>query len=87
MLALVNDLISANVAEDLTATVKDYIGPILLLIIGAISLTFLFKRQIAQFLTFLAIAIVVAIIFYAPDVITGIGKEVVNESGTGTWEE
>lgn len=87
MLALISDIIVANTAESLVSTVRDYIGPILLLIIGAISLTFLFKRQIAQFLTFLAIAIVVAIIFYAPDVITGIGQEVVTESGTGTWEE
>lgn len=85
MLAQINDLIVANVATNLVDTLKAYIGPILLLIIGAISLTFLFKRQISQFLTFLAIAIVVAIIFYAPDVITNIAQGFVSDSGAGTW--
>lgn len=85
MLAQINDLIVANVATNLVDTLKAYIGPILLLIIGAISLTFLFKRQVSQFLTFLAIAIVVAIIFYAPDVITNIAQGFVTDSGSGTW--
>lgn len=84
MLALINDIIFANASEDLVKTLRDYIGPILLLIIGAVAITFIIKRQISQFLIFLVIAIVVAIIFYAPDFITAISKNFVSESGTGT---
>jgi Na+/H+ antiporter NhaC len=83
MLALINDIILANAADDLANTLKAYIGPILLLIIGAVSITFLFKRQISQFLIFLVIAIFVAIFFYAPDFITAIAQNFQTESGQG----
>lgn len=88
MLALLNDIVyAATVADDLVGTLKAYVGPVLLLIIGAVSITFLFKRQISQFLIFLVIAILVAILFYAPDFITAIANNFVDESGTGTtWK-
>lgn len=87
MLALINDIIFANAADDLVNALKAYIGPILLLVIGAVSITFLFRRQISQFLIFLVIAIIVAILFYAPDFITAIGNNFVQESGTGSsWK-
>jgi len=83
MLSLVNDFIVANAAEDLVNALKAYVGPILLLIIGAVSITFLFRRQISQFLIFIVIAILVAILFYAPDFITSIAQNFVEESGQG----
>lgn len=83
MLALLNDFIIANAADDIVNALKAYIGPVLLLIIGAVAITFLFRRQISQFLIFIAIAILVAILFYAPDVIVSIGQNFVEETGQG----
>jgi Na+/H+ antiporter NhaC len=85
MLALINDIILANAATDLVDTLRAYIGPILLLIIGAVAITFLLKRQVSQFLIFIGIAIFVAILFYAPSFITAISSNFVEESDTGNW--
>lgn len=87
MLSLINDFVVANAADDLVATLRDFIGPILLLIIGAVALTFLLRRQISQFLIFLVLAILIAILFYAPDFVTSIASNFVDESGTGTGFE
>lgn len=88
MLALLHSFIVANAADDLVGALKAYIGPILLLIIGAVSITFLFRRQISQFLIFIVIAILVAILFYAPDFITSIAHNFVSTTGQGggTWK-
>ncbi len=87
MLALLHSFIVANAADDLVTALKAYIGPILLLLIGAVSITFLFRRQISQFLIFAVIAILVAIFFYAPGFIVGIAQNFVSTTGTGagTW--
>lgn len=84
MLALINALVVANAADDIVLTLRAFIGPILLLVIGAVALTFLLRRQISQFLIFLVLAILVAIMFYAPDFVTSIASNFVGESGTGT---
>lgn len=81
MLSFMNNIIIANAAEKIAGTVQAYVGPILLLIIGIIAITFLFRRQVTQFLTFAIIAIVVAIFFYAPGVIVGIARAFTGETG------
>ena len=81
MLALVNDFLLANVSDDIVKTVQAYVGPILLLIIGIVALTFLFKREMMQFVIFIIIAILVSIFFYAPGVIKTIAQSFTGETG------
>lgn len=81
MLAFLNNLIIANASEKIAGAVQAYVGPILLLIIGIVAITFLFRRQITQFVIFLVIAIAVAIFFYAPGVIVAIAKAFTGETG------
>lgn len=83
LLSSVNDfIVGAASGDSLAKGIRDFIGPILLLVMGIVAITFLFRREMTQFLIFLVIAIVVAIIFYAPDAIKNIAKGV--EKGTGT---
>ena len=81
MLALINDLLLANVSDDIVKTVQAYVGPIFLLLIGIVALTFLFKREIMQFVIFIIIAILVAIFFYAPGVVKSIAQAFTGETG------
>lgn len=83
---MLNNLIVANASEQLVGTLQAYIGPVLLLIIGIVAITFLFRREIMQFVLFVIIAIVVAILFYAPGVIKGIAQAFTGETGLDTGE-
>lgn len=83
LLFSVNDFIVGATANSLADGIRNFIGPILLLVMGIVSITFLFRREMTQFLIFLVIAIVVAIVFYAPDVIKNIAKGVEKSTGTG----
>jgi len=84
MLALVNNFILANISDDIVKTVQAYVGPILLLLIGIVALTFLFKREIMQFVIFLIIAILVSVLFYAPGVIKAIAQQFTGQTGIST---
>lgn len=46
-----------------------FIGPILLLGIGIIAIKFLMQRQMTQFFQFLAIAVLVGVLFFQPTVV------------------
>jgi len=81
MLALIDNLLLANASDDIVKTVQAYVGPILLLLIGIVALTFLFKREIMQFVIFIVIAILVSVFFYAPGVVKGIAQQFTGETG------
>lgn len=86
ILSFITDTIVAASGNSLATGIRNFVGPILMLIMGLVSITFLFRREMTQFVIFLGIAIVVAIIFYAPDFITTIAKGVNKESGVnGSW--
>lgn len=85
MLALVNDIVAAGAGvQGFVDTIKAYVGPILLLVIGGLSLTFLFKRQISQFLVFIVIAIIVSVVFYYPDLLVNIANTFAGETKSAT---
>lgn len=60
--------------KNITANLQAFIGPILLFAIGAISLSFLMKKEMKKFIQFIVLAIAVAVVFYTPDVIINISK-------------
>lgn len=89
MLLNIITLAEGNASEKIVGALQAYIGPVLLFIIGIVAITFLFQRQIMQFVIFLVIAILVAILFYAPGIIKSIAKafagETSVEQGSTGW--
>lgn len=73
-LGLAVDFIIGNATDGMVKKIRNFIAPVMLLIVSLISLTFLFKRQFQQFGIFLGITALVAIIFYSPEIIVNFGK-------------
>lgn len=48
---------------------RDFIAPIFLLIIGGVALSFLFRRQLMQFLQFFILAVLIGVLFYVPGIV------------------
>lgn len=84
-LMTIQSYIVAASGTDIANGIRNFVGPILMLVMGIVAITFLFRREMTQFIIFLVIAIVVAIIFYAPDIIANIGKDVSKEVGESGW--
>ena len=63
---MMNELIFNAGIGDLTRTLRDnWIGPVFIIIVAAISITFLIRRQIRELLIFVGIAALVgALIFF-----------------------
>ena len=83
LLLNLNNYIIAAGSESLVNGIRDFIGPILMLIMGIVAITFLFRREMTQFMVFLGICIVCSIIFYAPGLISNIAKNVNESTGSG----
>lgn len=87
ILSNVNSLVLAATGDSLATGIRNFVGPILMLVIGIVAITFLFRREMTQFMIFIVIAVVVAILFYAPDVIANLGKNINDETGLdGSWK-
>lgn len=87
MLDLVtNFILAANPAQGLVDVIKAWVGPILLLVIGLFALKFISQSQIMAFVTFLIVAVMVAIIFYYPGIIENLAGAFYNSSGASGWK-
>lgn len=80
-LLFINHFVLGAGGASLASGIRDFIGPLLMLAMGIVAITFLFKRQMTEFFVFLTICILVALIFYAPDIITSLAKSVNTNSG------
>ena len=67
-----------NSGQRLANALRDFVGPILLLIVSFVALTFLFRRQISQFAQFIALAIGIAVLFYYPGIIEDFARVLKN---------
>ncbi len=94
-LLAIQDLLIANVAsggdfliaqssQGLVDTIRDFVGPILMLVTGIASMAFLYQRQMTQFLVYGIIAIGVFAIFYAPSMLRNLG-EAFGNSAANSW--
>lgn len=61
-------------SSKLVTTIRNFIAPIVLLVVSIFALTFLFKQQYTKMLGFIVIAIAVFAIFYVPEMLTGLGR-------------
>lgn len=71
--ALAVDPVIAQSSQGLVTTLRNFIGPLMLLSAGIAALYFLFNRAVSQFLVFLVIFVGVAAIFYSPQFVSNLG--------------
>jgi len=86
MLNFLHAYILGNGATDLTDQVRAFVAPFVLIATSLIAITFLVKRQMTQFLTFLIIAVAVFAIFYAPGIVANLGKNLGESNQDLTWQ-
>lgn len=65
-----------NTGADVLVKIRNFIMPFVLIAIAAISLTFLVRRQMSQFLQFIGISIAVIALVYSPTIIAEAAKAV-----------
>ncbi|KAB8290355.1 hypothetical protein DSM100238_1867 [Bifidobacterium apri] len=72
----------ATLQDVWTSISTQWIGPLVFIIMGALSLKFLLNRQWSQFISFLGIGIMVAVIIYIAPTMFGQDSKLVNSVGT-----
>ena len=56
-------------------------GPLFLGIVGIVALFFLFTREITRFVQFMVLAILIAVVFYTPNIVELLAKGIANALG------
>lgn len=74
-------LLLQDSSDDLVQFLRDWIAPVFLLLVGIVALTFLWRRQMMEFLQFFALAIGIAVFFYFPEFLETIAEAVANTLG------
>jgi hypothetical protein len=59
--------------ESIAVTIRNFVGPIVMLAVGLAALVFLFKREMTKFFQFAALAVGVAVFFFAPNFLETLG--------------
>ncbi|MGI5418192.1 hypothetical protein [Actinomadura luteofluorescens] len=67
--------------QNLAEWLRNIFGPLFLVIIGIVALFFLFTREITRFIQFIVLSIVIAIVFYYPEIITSLANGIVQALG------
>ena len=72
----------ATLQDVWTSISTQWIGPLVFIIMGALSLKFLLNRQWSQFISFLGIGVMVAVVIYIAPKMFGQDSKLVNSVGT-----
>lgn len=64
-----------------SSLVQHYIGPAIIIIVGAMSVMYLVKHQMRPFVVYLALAVIVAITIYAAPALLGQQSTLVKNGG------
>jgi hypothetical protein len=56
-------------------------GPLFLGLVGIVALFFLFTREITRFVQFIVLAILIAVVFYQPNIVELLAKGIANALG------
>lgn len=67
---IVGDLSGGEIAT----TIRNFIGPLVMLAVGLAALVFLFKREMTKFFQFAALAVGVAVFFFTPNFLENVGS-------------
>lgn len=81
---ILNSIVYAADLADLSAVwnsmVQKWISPIVIMVMGALSLKFLLNRQWSQFINFLSIGIGVAVVVYISPVMFNENSDLINSA-------
>ena len=81
---ILNSIVYAADLADLSAVwnsmVQKWISPIVIMVMGALSLKFLLNRQWSQFINFLSIGIGVAVVVYIAPVMFNENSDLINSA-------
>ena len=56
-------------------------GPLFLGIVGIVAIFFLFSREITRFVQFIVLAVLIAVVFYVPQIVETLAKGIANALG------
>lgn len=59
----------AGGVDAITDNIRDFVGPIYLLVVSIVAIIFLLKRQTSALIQFMVIAIIVGVLLFTPQVI------------------
>ena len=67
--------------QNLVNYLQGLFGPLFLGIVGIVALFFLFTREITKFVQFIVLAVLIAVVFYVPDIVETLAKGIANALG------
>jgi hypothetical protein len=67
--------------QNLVTYLQGLFGPLFLGIVGIVALFFLFTREITRFVQFIVLAILIAVVFYTPNIVELLAKGIANALG------
>jgi hypothetical protein len=67
----------------LADAIRNFVAPLFLLAISFAAMSFLFRRQITEFLQFAALGVGVAVFFYVPGIVEGLARVIAKALGSG----
>ena len=67
--------------QNLVTYLQSLFGPLFLGIVGIVALFFLFTREITRFVQFIVLAILIAVVFYTPNIVELLAKGIANALG------
>jgi hypothetical protein len=65
----------------LVTYLQQLFGPLFLGIVGIVAIFFLFTREITRFVQFLVLAVVIAVVFYTPQIVKELATGIANALG------
>jgi len=66
---------------NLVTYLQSLFGPLFLGIVGIVALFFLFTREITRFVQFIVLAVLIAVVFYTPNIVELLAKGIANALG------
>jgi len=67
--------------KGLVAYLQGLFGPLFLGIVGIVAIFFLFSREITKFVQFIVLAVLIAVVFYVPQIVETLAKGIANALG------
>ena len=67
--------------QNLVNYLQGLFGPLFLGIVGIVALFFLFTREITKFVQFIVLAVLIAVVFYTPNIVQLLATGIANALG------
>jgi hypothetical protein len=67
--------------QGLVNYLQSLFGPLFLGIVGIVALFFLFTREVTRFMQFIVLAVLIAVVFYVPDIVKTLATGIANALG------